>query len=52
MRTGRLSDLDTRVDPDTALKPDGHAPVIPAGLRLIPFRGGGGVHFHAPAAAG
>ncbi len=42
MRTGRLGDLDTRVDADTALKPDGHAPVIPAGLRAIPFALAGG----------
>jgi hypothetical protein len=40
-RTGRLSDLETRYNPDTAFEPYGHAAVIPSGVRLIPFAGVG-----------
>ncbi len=36
-RTGRLSDIETRDDPDTALEPQGNPAVVPAGIRLIPF---------------
>lgn len=37
LRTGRFDPNASRIDPETAFKPYGHAPVIPSWLRLIPF---------------